>query len=177
ARVFIDASYEGDLMARAGVKYVVGRESQAEFGEEAAGIRFDKTPRKARTVDEQGKLLPGISAWAKDLKEGDAHRAPMNYNFRLTVAKDPKLQVPIPAPKHYDPKRYSLLADWLRDAASRGQTVKLADVLDLYARRNGKFELNNKQSAIISLGHFGGQFDWPDANYTDRARIYEDHLD
>lgn len=86
AKVFVDASYEGDLMARAGVKYAVGRESKAEFGEEAAGIRFDKTPRRARTVDAQGKLLPGISAWAKDLKEGDAHPAPMNYNFRLTVA-------------------------------------------------------------------------------------------
>ena len=176
AKVFIDASYEGDLMARAGVKYAVGRESKAEFGEEAAGIRFDKTPRKARTVDAQGRLLPGISAWAKDLKEGDAHRAPMNYNFRLTVAKDPALQVPIPAPKHYDATRYSLLADWLRDQTSQKKPVKLGEIIDLYARRNGKFELNNKQSAIFSLGHFGGQFDWPDATYEQRARIYEDHL-
>jgi hypothetical protein len=47
AKVFIDAGYEGDLMARAGVKYAVGRESKAEYGEEAAGIRFDKTPRQA----------------------------------------------------------------------------------------------------------------------------------
>ncbi|MFA6544160.1 MAG: FAD-dependent oxidoreductase, partial [Limisphaerales bacterium] len=165
AKVFVDASYEGDLMARAGVKYAVGREAKAEFGEEAAGIRFDKTPRKARTVDAQGKLLPGISAWAKDLKEGAAHRAPMNYNFRLTVAKDPKLQVPIPAPEHYDATRYSLLGDWFRDQASKNKPAKLEDVLDLYGRRNGKFELNNKQSAIYSLGHFGGQFDWPDASY------------
>ena len=96
AKVFVDASYEGDLMARAGVKYAVGRESKVECGEEAAGIRFDKMPRKARTVDAQGNLLPGISEWARNLKEGDAHWAPMNYNFRLTVAKDPKLQVPIP---------------------------------------------------------------------------------
>ena len=177
AKVFIDASYEGDLMARAGVKYAVGRESKAEFGEEAAGIRFDKTPRKARTVDAQGKLLPGISAWAKDLTEGDAHRAPMNYNYRLTVAKDPQFQVPIPAPKHYDATRYSLLADWLRDQTAQQKPVKLYDIIDLYERRNGKFELNNKQSAIFSLGHFGGQFDWPDASYDQRARIEEDHMD
>jgi hypothetical protein len=177
AKVFVDASYEGDLMARAGVKYAVGRESKVEFDEDAAGIRFDKTPRKARTVDASGKLLPGISAWAKDLKEGDAHRAPMNYNFRLTVAKDPKLQVPIPAPKHYDAARYSLLGDWFRDQAAKQKPTKLEDVLDLYGRRNGKYELNNKQSAIYSLGHFGGQFDWPDASYEKRARIYEDHMD
>src|SRR5262249_45281960 len=55
--------------------------------------------------------------------------------------------------------------------------VKLADILDLYGRRNGKFELNNKQSAIISLGHFGGQFAWPEASYAERARIYDDHLE
>jgi hypothetical protein len=177
AKVFVDAGYEGDLMARAGVKYAIGRESKAEFGEEAAGIRFDKTPRKARTVDADGKLLPGISAWAKDLNEGDAHRAPMNYNFRLTVAKDPTLQVAIPAPRHYDPRRYSLLADWLRDQSAQKRPVKLAEIIDLYARRNGKFELNNKQSAIFSLGHFGGQFDWPDATYEQRARIYDDHMD
>ena len=177
AKVFVDASYEGDLMARAGVKYAVGRESKDEFGEDAAGVRFDKTPRKACTVDAKGKLLPGISAWAKDLREGDAHRAPMNYNFRLTVASDPALRVPFPAPTHYDASRYSLLADWLRDQTAQNMPVKLADILDLYARRNGKFELNNKQSAIFSLGHFGGQFDWPDADYAQRARIYQDHLD
>ena len=61
-KVFIDGSSEGDLMARAGVEYAVGRESKVEFGEDAAGIRFDKIPRKARTVDASGKLLPGISA-------------------------------------------------------------------------------------------------------------------
>jgi hypothetical protein len=177
ARVFVDASYEGDLMARTGVSHAVGRESKAEFGEEAAGIRFDRTPRKARTVDDQGHLLPGISAWARDLKEGDAHPAPMNYNFRLTVAKDPKLQVPIPPPRQYDPNRYALLAAWLRDKTSRQMPVKLTEIIDLYARRNGKFELNNKQDSIISLGHFGGQFAWPEADYAQRARIYEDHLD
>jgi hypothetical protein len=177
ARVFIDASYEGDLMARAGVKYVVGRESRAEFGEEAAGIRFDKTPRRARTVDAGGGLLPGISAWARDLNEGDAHPAPMNYNFRLTVAKDPELQVPIPAPREYDPARYALLADWLRDQTSQGRPLRLGEIIDLYPRRNGKFELNNKQSAIFSLGHFGGQFEWSDADCAQRERIHQDHLD
>jgi hypothetical protein len=176
AKAFVDASYEGDLMARAGVRYAVGREARSEFGEEAAGIRFDKTSRKARTTDAQGNLLPGISAWAKDLKEGEAHRAPMNYNFRLTVAKDPQLQVPIPSPKNYDESRYALLAGWLRDQTAQKKPVKLADLIDLYERRNGKFELNNKQSAIISLGHFGRQFDWPDAGYAQRAQIYEDHL-
>ncbi len=177
AKVFVDASYEGDLMARAGVGYVVGRESKAEFGEEAAGIRFDKTPQQARTVDAEGRLLPGISAWAKDLKEGDAHRAPMNYNLRLTVAKDPQWQVPIPEPAHYDPARYAVLRHWLDAQVAEGKALTIKHFFDFYPRRNGKYELNNQQKAIFSLGHFGGQFDWPDAGYDERARIHQDHLD
>ena len=113
----------------------------------------------------------------KDLTEGDAHWAAMNYDFRLTVARDPALQVLIPAPKHYDASRYSLLADWLRDQRTQQKPVKLRDIIDRYARLNGKFELNNKQSSIFSRGHFGGQFDWADASYEQRARIYENHME
>ena len=51
------------------------------------------------------------------------------------------------------------------------------DLLDLYPHRNGKIEVNNKQAAIISIGHFGGQFDYPDAGYALRERIIADHLD
>jgi hypothetical protein len=144
ARVFVDASYEGDLMARAGVAWAVGREAKAEFGEEAAGIRFDKTTRRARTVDEHGRLLAGLSGWARDFREGDAHRAPMNYNFRLTVARRPELQAPFPVPDRYDAKRYALLADWLRGAVAQGETVRLNNLFGFYTRRNGKVEMNNQ---------------------------------
>jgi hypothetical protein len=177
AKVFIDSTYEGDLMARAGVSHAVGRESREQFGEEAAGIRFDKVPRKAATVDEEGKLLPGISAWARDLVEGAAHRGVMNYNFRLTFTKDPAKRIPIPAPAHRNRARYRLLENWFREKARFGETVKLADVLDFYPRRNGKFEVNNKQAAIFSLGHSGGQFDWPDGDEARRAKIFADHKD
>ncbi len=178
AAVYIDASYEGDLMARTeGIDYAIGRESKLDFGEEAAGIRFDKTTRKAKTVDANGKLLPGISGRVEEFKEGNAHRAPMNYNFRLTVAKDPRLQVPIPPAKNYDPKRYAILADWLASQVKTNKPVKLADLIDLYARRNGKFELNNKQAAVFSLGYFGASADWADADYEKRAEIFQDHWD
>jgi hypothetical protein len=172
-KVFIDASYEGDLMARAGVSYSIGRDAKSTYNEEAAGIRFDKTPRKALTIDAGGNLLPGISGWAKDFKEGDAHPGVMNYNFRLTVARDPKYQVPIPEPESYDRWQFALLANWFRE----NPDATLRDILDFYPRRNGKFELNNKQSAIVSLGHFGGQFDWPDASHEEREKMRRDHLD
>jgi hypothetical protein len=159
------------------VDYTVGRESKDEYGEDAAGIRFDKEPRKARTVDKKGNLLPGISGWAKDFREGAAHKSPMNYNFRLTVTRNPTLRVAIPAPGNYDAKRYALLANWLRVQSSAGNMVVLADLIDLYKRHNDKLEMNNKQAAIFSLGHFGGQFDWSDADYSKRRSIYQDHLD
>lgn len=138
---------------------------------------MDKTSDQARTVNAEGKLLPGISAWAKDLSEGDAHPGPMNYNFRLTVTRDPGLRVPIPAPKHYDPARYTLLSNWLREQRAEGNKITLKHFLDFYGRKNGKFELNNKQFAIFLLGHFGGRFNWLDASYEERARIYAEHLD
>jgi len=111
------------------------------------------------------------------LKEGDAHPAPMNYNFRLTVTRDSRLLVPFPAPKHYDADRYALLRNWLEEQVAQNEPVTLKRFLDFYGRRNGKFELNNKQSAIFSLGHFGGQFDWPDASYEEREKIFEDHME
>ncbi|HWA98531.1 MAG TPA: FAD-dependent oxidoreductase, partial [Pirellulales bacterium] len=175
AKVFIDASYEGDLMARAGVSYTFGREARSRYDEDAAGVRFDQSPRKATTVDEHGKLLPGISAWAKDLNEGDAHPGVMNYNFRLTCTKREGNKVQIPPPAFYDRTRYRLLENWLRGKAERGEKVKMDDFLGIYKRRNEKFEVNNQQAAIISLGDFGAQFGWPDGSYEERARIYVEH--
>lgn len=177
ASVFIDAGYEGDLMARSRVPWTYGREARTEFNEDAAGVRFERNPIQAATVDGKGNLLPGISAWARDLKEGDAHRGVMNYNFRPTFAKDPALRVPIPKPESYDPARFALLENWLRAMSAAGQSVKLSQILDFYPRRNGKFEVNNKPAAIISIGHFGGQFDYPAASHSQRDRIVADHWD
>ena len=180
AKVFIDASYEGDLMARSGVKYVVGRESVSDFNEDGAGIRFEATPRKAATVDEKGNLLPGISGWKKDFKEGDSHRGTMNYNWRLCITKDPAKRVPFPEARHYDRARYRLLENWLHEKTGAGAKVVVSDILDLYHHVPGRpdlIEVNNKQAAVISIGHFGGQFDYPDADYATRARIIADHTD
>ena len=177
AKVFVDAGYEGDLMARAGVAHAVGRESKAEFGEDLAGIRFDPEVREAPTVDKSGNLLPGISGWKKDFKEGDAHPGVMNYNFRLIVTRDPAVRVPFPEPKRYDPARYQLLANWLKAQEGKDVMKEYGRFIDLYPRRNGKFEMNNRQAAIFSLGHIGGQLGWPEADEVERRRIYDDHLE
>lgn len=177
--VFIDASYEGDLMAIAGVSSTFGRESRDTYDEPLAGIRFDKTPRVAKTVDASGKLLAGITDWKKNLKEGDAHPGVMNFNFRMIVTRDPKHRVPFPKPENYDRSRYQLLANWLEKEQERKSETPLSvrQLIGFYPRPNQKFAINNKQSAIISLGHFGGQFDWVEATPEKRKAIYQDHLD
>lgn len=174
-RCFVDASYEGDLFAQAGVSFTVGRESREEFDEEAAGIRFDRVPRKARTVDAKGKLKAGISGWVHEFTEGSNHSEPMCYNFRPTVAIDPALLVPIPEPSSYDPSRYELLADFFRSYPSDAEVLTIRHLFGFPRRRNGKFELNNKQDAIVSLGHFGGQFGWATASHSERQRMFADH--
>jgi len=171
--VFIDASYEGDLMARAGVSYTYGRESTSQYNESLAGIRLLDKPIDVSPYDEEGRLLPGFVE-TSTLKNGEASKRVINYNFRLMLStRDSK--IPFPAPKHYDPKRFLLLKRLL---TNRPQT-KLEDIIDLYSWNypQGKFEANNKQNSLISLGLFGGNIDYPDADYKARAAIYQDHKD
>ncbi|HEX8914750.1 MAG TPA: FAD-dependent oxidoreductase [Humisphaera sp.] len=176
AAAFVDAGYEGDVMARAGVSYTWGRDSRAEYDEPLAGFRLDPTHRKGRTVDDAGKLVPGLSVHWNDIPApGAGDRKVMNYNYRLCFSKTPATRVPIPAPAAYDRSRYRMLAEWVSARNEAKQPIKLTDVLDFYGRRNGKYEVNNKQAAVVSLGHFGGQFDYPDGSYDDRAKVLADH--
>ncbi len=177
AKVFVDATYEGDLMARSGVEYTWGREGRDAYGEPLAGIRLERDPVKASTEDEAGRLLPGLSARAAELKEGAGDRKVMNYNFRPCFTREPANRVPIPKPERYDRARWRLLERWLRGRTAANQKTSLGHILDLYRRANGKFEVNNKQAAVISIGHFGGQFDYPDAGYARRDEIVADHRD
>jgi hypothetical protein len=186
-KVFIDATYEGDLMARAGVDCTFGRESTKQYNEPLAGIRLQDKDIDASPYDDDGKLLPGFVSM-EGLEPGAGDRKVMNYNFRLTVSKG-RDRVPFPEPKNFDPRRFIFLGRFLR---SRPNTT-LHDLIDLYPFPSGKYELdgkgrvkpvptdkwelNNKQNAIISLGHFGGQFEYPDADHEKRRRIYQDHKD
>lgn len=173
-RVFIDAGYEGDLMAMAGVGHTWGREGREEFGEEAAGIRLDAASQSAGTLDSTGSLLCGIAGWSRDFVEGAGDAKVMCYNLRPTLTRDPEWRVPIPLPDHYDPRRYRLLANWF---SCGGQGAELSWIMDLYERRNGKLEANNCQASIVSLGYPGGQFGWPDGGPDERKRIFAEHLD
>jgi hypothetical protein len=173
ARVFIDATYEGDLMARSGVSYTFGRESCARYGEPLAGVELIDEPFRADTRDENGELLPDINVTIGEIRPGQGDRKVQNYNFRLSLTQRRDNRVPIPKPKRYDPKRFRMLAAFLEEYPQ----TKLRELVALYPRVGDKAEFNNRQQAIICAGIFGGQFDYPDADYATQDRIFQEHVD
>lgn len=171
-KVFIDATYEGDLMARSGVSYTFGRESKEFYGESLAGIRLIDKPIEASPYDDSGKLLPGFVE-RNTLVEGNGDKRVMNYNFRVMMSSNPD-RVPFPKPNHYNPKSFILLSRLLKNKPE----TKFRDIIDMYAWKiypKGKYETNNKQNAVISLGYFGGNVNYPDGDDKTRKAIYNNH--
>jgi hypothetical protein len=195
AKIFVDATYEGDLMARAGVGYTVGRESRETFGEPLAGffpmpIRprttevmasvcsclggtgphyIHGTPTKISARDGQGRLLFGISE--NHALPGTADRLTQSYNFRLVVTRRPDLRVAFARPTHYDPARYELLLKLIEayPMVRFGRLVHLGQVAEQ------KFDLNAQ--GLFSTDYAGGNTDYPDGDRAARERIWQGHAD
>jgi hypothetical protein len=178
-KVFADATYEGDLMAQAKVSYTVGRESVQQYGESLAGVRA-VTPSHQFAVDipardESGKLLPEISAEPRGAP-GSADKRVQAYNFRVIVTQDAANRVPWPKPEGYDPKRYELLARYLRAMLSYlGRPMTMNEVGLIRAIPNGKADLNNRGG--FSTDYIGKSYGYPDGTYAERERIWKEHED
>ena len=178
ARIFADASYEGDLMAQAGVSYTWGREGISEYNESLAGVRprdrnhqFD-SPVPAR--DERGKLLPLIQKGPRG-ELGAADRKVQAYNFRMILTKDFANRVPFAPPPGYDPKIFEVHARWLQaEAARRGRAPRMNEVGIPAPLQGNKIDLNNRGAA--STDHIGASWDYPEASYKRRMEIWEDHV-
>ncbi len=174
AKVFVDASYEGDLMAKAGVSYAIGRESNEAYGEIYNGIHIGHPNHNFRTfVDPYSKegdpssgLLPGVSGEAAGV-QGQGDKSIQAYNFRvcLTKAED---RLPFPKPENYDPYRFTLFARYLRTGV--WDALKLTKWMP-----NGKTDTNNFGG--FSSDNIGRNHKWPEAGYAEREAIYQDHVD
>ena len=166
AKVFVDGTYEGDLMAAAGVSWTIGREGRDAYGESLAGKQYPKPEMKISGRDAQGNLLPLVTTSdAGPETEGDSNV--MVYSFRLCLTEDPKLRVPMPAPENYDPARFEVVR---RYALSGGKVG-----FDLYKLPGGKFDGNNSIGGQFSLGLVGGGNGWSEADAAGRSRIWEEH--
>jgi len=176
AAVFIDASYEGDVMAMAGVDCTFGRESTQQYGESLAGIRLEPDVWDSSPLDDNSELLPGFAGSVTDFKEGESHHGVICYNFRPVLTRARDNAIPFQRPDDYDPKQYELLRRWFgnpQNGAYHG--FRIGQILGLYPRANRKIEANNQQNAIISLGLFGGQFGYPDGDWQTRRKIARLH--
>ena len=179
AKVFIDSSYEGDLMAQAGVTYTFGRESSSQYGESLAGVR-DQTPYHQFLVDvpahdAAGKLLPEVSS--RQLPPpGTADKAVQSYNYRMCFTDVAANRVPFARPAGYDPARYEFLARLLRARMqAEGRAPALNSLMTLDRIPNGKTDVNN--NGAFSTDYIGGSWNYPDASYAERARIWQAHKD
>ncbi|HWY86156.1 MAG TPA: FAD-dependent oxidoreductase [Gemmataceae bacterium] len=116
AKVYIDAGYEGDLMAKAKVNYTVGREGREEFKESIAGVQkhspAHQWPVKVSPFFDGRKLLPLVQAGPPG-EPGSGDRKVQAYNFRMCMTQRTDQKIPWPKPENYDPKRFELLARYL----------------------------------------------------------------
>ena len=169
ARVFIDGTYEGDLMAAAGVDWTIGREGREEFGEPLAGRQYPKQGMAIDGFDASGKPLPLVTATERgDETAGDD--GIMTYSFRLCLTRDPANRVPLTEPAHYDPARFELIRRYLQAGGKPGQVG-----LDLYPLPGGKFDGNNSIGRQFSIGLVGGDGGWHAADEAQREQIWEAH--
>jgi hypothetical protein len=179
AAIFADATYEGDLMAQAGVSYTWGREGISQYNESLAGVR-ERTPlhqfrAAVSPYDARGKLLPEIMPRSNDAV-GAADKRVQAYNFRLCMTKTPENRVEWPRPDKYDPARYELLARYLPAfQAELKRPLGINDVMKADIVQNGKTDTNN--NGAFSTDYIGGSYEYPEANYARRAQIRQAHVD
>uniref|UniRef100_A0A914DSW1 FAD dependent oxidoreductase n=1 Tax=Acrobeloides nanus TaxID=290746 RepID=A0A914DSW1_9BILA len=181
AKIFIDATYEGDLMAFSGVSYIVGREGQSQYGESRAGIQKGIEYKSTLLCSygpvspsyDNGTLLPNVMPQAPGIV-GSADNRTQSYNFRLSVTNNTNNQVPWPKPTNYDPDRYMMLYRSTLDAI---KAMSAAGAASMYFPKwqqipNSKNDLNNYDTDYV-----GGNFDYPDGTYAQRSSIWQAHID
>ncbi len=182
AKVFIDASYEGDLMARAGVSYRVGREAASEYDEEYAGVQ---PPTEAAPIDPfvvPGHPESGLLKWVEaDHGEpvGAADGYTQAYNYRYYTTSDPEFRIPITPPEGYSPQDFELVG---RYVAYLAETV--TDPAQLHQRLVGIFpgwknsgEWNYQRASLFTMAPVGVSQLYADGDYATRARIWKLHQD
>lgn len=177
-RMFLDATYEGDLMAAAGVDFHVGREAQSVHGEQWAGVQTGvlhhrhhfgavKEPISPYVVpgDPRSGVLPRISTNAPgEYGQGD-HRV-QAYCYRLCLTDHEPNRLPFPKPAGYDPGQYELLLRIF--AAGWRETFAKFDPIP-----NHKTDVNNH--GPMSFDNIGYNYDYPEASYERRREILQEH--
>ncbi len=178
AKVYIDATYEGDLLAFAKVSYHVGRESKETYGESLAGVLGDtvlgyRQPKKhfgknVNPYDANGNLLFGIQD-VKLAPPGTGDDKVQAYNVRMCLTSNPADKIPITRPTDYDSTQYELMARYIaaHDVKELKQLFKIDPV------PNMKTDIND--GCPFSTDFIGANWDYPEGSYSRREEILENH--
>jgi hypothetical protein len=202
AGMFIDSTYEGDLMAKAGVGFTLMREGNARYGESFNGIQYD-----ARFQPRTGHLQPGANgrvetgqgAWDRDFPldpyiipgrpdsgllplldagdpgvPGDPAPGVQAYCYRLCLTTDPANSLPITPPANYDPKRYELVVRFIEACRRNGDDMDLRWFSKHDPLPNQKWDFN---TATFGGNLPGASWAWPEASYAQREKIAKQHED
>ena len=173
AKIFIDCTYEGDLMAKAGVSYTVGREDNSQYGETLNGVQLRDKHQFDYAVspyvvenDPSSGLLPGVNPGPVETN-GTADRRVQAYNFRMTLTQDPENRIPFPKPEGYDHREYVLLSRYLRHDWKW--------VFGKFDPLRGK-KVDKNNHGPISTDFIGRNYRWPEADYRTREKIFREHV-
>jgi FAD dependent oxidoreductase len=182
AAMFIDCTYEGDLMAAAKVTFTVGREGVARYGESLNGVRA-KTPSHqfdlpidpyVKPGDPSSGLLPIVQS-GDGGKPGDGDQCVQAYNFRLCFTNDPANRISLEEPAGYVVNRYELLARHVESLQKAGKLPGLHHALmKIDPVSPTKTDINNHGG--MSTDFIGMNWEYPSAGYTQRARLWREHL-
>jgi hypothetical protein len=200
ARVFLDTTYEGDLMAKAGVSYTLMREGNAKYGETYNGIHYAEKyhPRTGHLMPgETGRVVGGQGVWDRDFpldpyvikgdpasgllplvaagepgNPGDPAPGIQAYCFRLCLTTDPANRIPIAPPPDYDPKRYEIVARFIEACLANGDAMDLRWFSKHDPLPNQKWDFN---TATFGGNLPGASWAWPEATHAERAAIAKDH--
>lgn len=177
AKVFIDCTYEGDLMAKAGVSYFIGREANSQFNEDYNGVQLlthhqfadGIDPYKIKGRPESG-LLWGISSDTLAAR-GSGDNKVQAYNFRICLTRDPANRIIITEPENYDSNRYELLIRVIE----KDPKISFNRILKPDLMPNQKTDINN--NGPFSTDMIGMNYDYPEADYRRRMEIIKQHED
>jgi len=173
-KVFIDATYEGDLMAGAGVGFTVGREANATYGETLNGVQLKNTTNHQFTLDvdpyrvpgdPRSGLVPRVSA-ERPAPDGTADTKIQAYTYRMCLTDVPANRVPFAKPRGYDASQYTLLKRYM-DAGHRNFFQKFDRI------PNGKTDTNN--FGAFSFDNIGMNYRYPEGDDAERTAIAREH--
>jgi len=175
-RIFIDATYEGDLMAAAGVQYTVGREANAQYGETLNGVQTAKNVHSHRFLKQispyflpnnpRSGLLPGVETGTLPA-DGSADQRLQTFCYRMCLTQDPRNRKPFDKPAGYNEREFELL---LRNFEAGDLRIPMKpDVVP-----NHKTDVNN--NCAVSTDYIGRNWDYADASDLRRKQILAEHL-